>query len=458
MKLVSAGLGAALAIAWLAAPQNTPGVALNDLNWQEAERVLTPSAVVVLPLGLASQQNGPHLKLDAGERLARYLAQRVRAAADVVIAPALSYHLDPAYLEYPGSTSLTQNTARDMTVEIVRSLAKYGPRRFYVLNTSASALVALKNAADGLAADGILLGYTDMRYRLANARVDRQQTPVRGVAHADEIETSMMLFVDPAAVDMRRAVREYGAGTGAMTRQQDGRGMYSASGVAGDPTLATARKGEVLLNAVVTGALEDIEMIRTAPLPTAKTAPPPVPAPRPQAAARPADSLLPSGCTAGEERAIRTVGERFSSFWRQMDALKLAALFTGDADIRHPDGTIEKTRQVIYQDREELFRKREYRGSVHPVALNDIRCLASGVAVADGKWELRMEDAPVATGPAAAPNQSGRRRYSGLCTLFVTRIGDDWSIEAWRYTVDPPDGTQPPKTLKQPGFIGRGGH
>jgi hypothetical protein len=32
-----------------------------------------------------------------------------------------------------------------------------------------------------------------------------------------------------------------------------------------------------------------------------------------------------------------------------------------------------------------------------------------------------------------------------------------WSIQAWRYTVNPPDGEPPPTTLKQPGFLGRGG-
>ena len=36
---------------------------LQDLNWQEAEQVLTPDAVVLIPLGGASVEHGPHLKL-----------------------------------------------------------------------------------------------------------------------------------------------------------------------------------------------------------------------------------------------------------------------------------------------------------------------------------------------------------------------------------------------------------
>jgi uncharacterized protein (TIGR02246 family) len=209
------------------------------------------------------------------------------------------------------------------------------------------------------------------------------------------------------------------------------------------------------VEALVAGALEDIESIRSARLPIAKgTAPAPAPAP-PRLPQRPSEEKLPGGCTAGEERAIRAVGERFSYLWRQMDAESLARMFTPDGDMRHPDGTIERGPTVIFQNRLELFRRREYRGSVHPVQLNDIRCLAGGTAVADGKWELRFDD-------ARAPGPLGRglpraKRHSGWCTLVVVRGESTWGIQAWRYTVDPESGEPAPTTLKQPGFLGRGG-
>ena len=460
MRQVIAGLALAVVMAaglLSAQAPKAPGVVLGDLTWPEAEKALTPEAVVVIPLGVATVQHGPHLKLDNNERLARYLADRVRAVTDVVVAPPLTYHFYPTFLEYPGSTSISSNTARDMTADIVRTLAKYGPRRFYVLNTGVTTQFPLSDAAEAVADHGILLGYTDMRYRLQNARVQRQQKPMSGAAHADEVETSIMLFVDPSAVDMRKAVSEYGPGSGPMTRQKDAPGTFSASGVVGDPTLATREKGQIFVQAIVDGAVEDIEAIRTARLPIAKgTAPAPAPVPRPPAAARSADEKLPSGCTAGEERAIRAVGDRFSYLWRQMDAENIARMFTLDGDMRHPDGTIERTPTVIYQNRVELFRRREYRGSVHPVQLTDIRCLAGGTAVADGKWELRLDD-PAPAGPPLKGGLPPARRHAGLCTLVVINSGGGWAIQAWRYTVNPQDGTPPPTTLKQPGFLPRGG-
>src|SRR6187399_1680263 len=272
MRLALAGLGTAaiVASALPSAQQPRTGVTLGELTWQEAEAALTPASVVVIPLGGAAVEHGPHLRLDNGERLARYLAERVRSASDVVVAPALTYHFFPTFLEYPGSTSLSSNSARDLTVEIVRTLAKYGPRRFYVLNTGTTTMFPLKAAADVLADDGLLLGYTDMTYRLGSARIERQQTRPKGGAHADEIATSMMLFIDPSAVDMRKAVSEYGSGTGPLTRQKDSPGTFSSSGVVGDPTLATKQKGEALVQAVVSGVLDDLDAIRSARLPTAK--------------------------------------------------------------------------------------------------------------------------------------------------------------------------------------------
>ena len=458
MRQAMIGVGAAMAVAAGLAAQNpaAPGMMLAELTWQEAEKVLTPSSVVVLPLGVATVQHGPHLKLNNNERLARYLTSRVQAAVSVVIAPPLAYHFYPTFLEYPGSTSISSDTARDMTIDIVRSLAKYGPRRFYVLNTGVTTMFPLKEAAEALANHGILLGYTDLRYRLANARVVRHQTPVTGAAHADEIETSIMLFVDPSAVDMRKAVREYGPGSGPMTRQKDTPGTFSASGVVGDPTVATKEKGQAYVESLVAGAVEDIESLRTARLPIAKgSAPASAPAPQRQSPPRPSEEKMPNGCTAGEERAVRAVGERFSYLWRQMDAESLARMFTEDGDMRHPDGTIERSQPVLYQNRLELFRRREYRGSVHPVQLNDIRCLAGGSVIADGKWELRFDDTP-APGPLGR-GLSRAKRHSGWCTLVLVRGGSNWAIQAWRYTVDPDNGEPPPTTLKQPGFLGRGG-
>src|SRR4029453_16591284 len=120
------------------------GVLLEDLTWVEAEKVLTPDAVVVVPLGAAAKEHGPHLKLKNDWLIAEYLKNRILALSRVVIAPTINYHFYPAFVEYPGSTSLRVEVARDLVVDICRSLSRFGPRRFYILNTGISTVRALK--------------------------------------------------------------------------------------------------------------------------------------------------------------------------------------------------------------------------------------------------------------------------------------------------------------------------
>src|SRR3954466_6224234 len=138
------------------------GILLENLTWIEAEKVLTPESVVVIPLGAESKEHGPHLKLKNDFLIAEYLKKRVLQSSNVVIAPTINYSFYPAFLEYPGSTSLRLETARDIVIDICRSLSKFGPRRFYVLNTGISALRPLAVAQEILAAEGIVMRYLDL--------------------------------------------------------------------------------------------------------------------------------------------------------------------------------------------------------------------------------------------------------------------------------------------------------
>ena len=255
-------------------PRPDRGSLLENLTWPEAERALSPEAIVVIPVGAASLEHGPHLKLGTDLTLANHLARRISRDAAVVVAPAIGYHDFPGFAEYPGSVSLPNATAQTVTTEIVRSVSRYGPRRFYALNTTAAADRALGLAARTLAGTGILLRYTSIEAALQSASRTVRQQPAG--SHADEIETSMMLAIDPDAVDMSRAVRDIGpiASPLQLTRQPNGPGTYSASGTWGDPTLATKQKGQAVLDALVATIQSDLEDLRLSPLP-ANTAPPP---------------------------------------------------------------------------------------------------------------------------------------------------------------------------------------
>lgn len=441
LTVTVASAGSMLAWQPAAVPRQAPkGIVLEHLTWPEAEAVLRDDSVVVIPIGAASKEHGPHLKLRNDLSMAEYLTRRVVDASAVAVAPTLTYHFYPAFIEYPGSTSLSADTARSLTVEVVRSLARFGPRRFYALNTGISTRRPLEAAAQVLAAEGTLLTFTNLNTRLEpTASRLRQQ---EGGTHADEIETSMMLYIDPVAVDMSLAVKDYTPGSGPLTRRRGTEGTYSPTGIWGDPTLATREKGRLLVEALVSGILEDIEAVRRAtPPPVRQTQ---VTGPAAQGRPGPAggESTGPRPCTPGDERAIRQIGDAYTLHWNNADALELGRLWSPDGDMVHPDGRIERTRLVITTNRADQFSRREFRTSKHPLTLTMIRCVQADVAVADGRWELRnITDAA----GKALPD------FEGQSTLVVSRAGGAWKIDAYRYTIKPA-AVPLPTFLKRPGW------
>src|SRR5579872_2112779 len=250
-----------LALLTAAAFGQQRGIVLGELTWPEAERALKPDTVVVIPIGAESKEHGPHLKLKNDYLLAEYFKRKVLESADVVVAPTVNYHYYPAFVEYPGSTTLRLETARDLLVDICRGLSRYGPKRFYALNTGVSTVAALKLSAEILAADRIQFRYTDILQvgAAAEKRISRQECGT----HADEIETSLMLYIDPASVEMSKAVKDYHPSSkGGLTRDPKKSGVYSASGIFGDPTLASREKGEQMARAILEGILRDIDALR----------------------------------------------------------------------------------------------------------------------------------------------------------------------------------------------------
>ncbi len=251
------------------------GILLEEIVWPEAQALLAEDLVVVLPVGAATKEHGPHLPLGTdyfvADALRRALVQRVRCVA----LPAVSYGYYPAFREWPGSVSVEPAVFAAYVSDIVKSLAGQGWRRFLVLNTGVATTGPLDHACRELAAD--------LRLRVAMTRGlgEEAWASIRQEAagtHADEHETSIMLAVRPDLVDMRRAPSEImakppgfqtGAGRpplaslyGPMTARPGGPPeFFTASGAHGDAALATPEKGQIAWRAMVEDLVSVVEAL-----------------------------------------------------------------------------------------------------------------------------------------------------------------------------------------------------
>lgn len=231
------------------------GIYLQQQNWQSAEQWLNQEVVVVFPLGAAAKEHGPHLPMNTDAVTANWLAEQVRQRLPVVIAPLINASFYPAFVEYAGSISLQAETARDFIVESCLSLAAFGVKRFYVINNGVSTERPLAMAQTILQKHAVTLEYL----RLLNIV---EQLPAglfqqNWGSHADEHETSLMLHIAPELVDMSKAVDDGSEGEGLLSRIR-GQGIWSESGVYGQATLATADKGRVVAEALITKVIDDI--------------------------------------------------------------------------------------------------------------------------------------------------------------------------------------------------------
>ena len=231
------------------------GVRLSELSWEQAAEASGRYPVAMLPIGAGTKEHGPHLPCGTDLMVVEELARRVVEVAPVLLLPALAYGFFPAFVDWPGSVSIRPEYFAGMVADIVRSLARHGTRKFLLLDGGVSTHPPLRTLSYELHNElGVRVAVTNIV--ALGHEVRRAVAEQESGGHADEIETSCMLVIRPDLVRMDRTVKEIDPALPG-TRGEDsvrkftlaGK-MGTPNGVNGDPTLATAAKGERVLAAM----------------------------------------------------------------------------------------------------------------------------------------------------------------------------------------------------------------
>ncbi len=237
---------------------NKEAIRIENLTWIEVEKIISSDTIVIFAIGARTKEHGPHLPLNNDYILAESLIDMIKTHINGIIIPTIQYGYYPAFLEYPGSISISSNTFRDMIIDICKSMNGYGPYKFYIVNTGISTLNPLGEAKKTLKSMGIILKFLNLLDFDKTLPQDIFQQ--EGGTHADEIETSMMLYLAPDIVKMKLAVKDFDARPGlkGLSRIKTEKKHYSATGIYGDPTLANRDKGEFIVNRLVKYITEEI--------------------------------------------------------------------------------------------------------------------------------------------------------------------------------------------------------
>jgi creatinine amidohydrolase len=245
------------------------------LTWEEMNDAIAAQKVVVLPTG-STEQHGPHLPLDVDAFLVESVCLELgrRAADRVLVLPTVAFGLNRHHFDFPGTIHVEPEVFIALCFNITKSVAYHGFEKILIVNGHGSntPLVDLVARKTVLATSSLCAAVN--YYSLGVEAFSRvKETPV--MAHADEFETSLYLHLAPERVRKDRAVADNDlAGkymssdsTSPYVRFNDYWGRWTKVGVHGDPTAATAEKGKIIWEAVLSGLTELVDEFRAWPIP-----------------------------------------------------------------------------------------------------------------------------------------------------------------------------------------------
>lgn len=228
----------------------------SDLNQEEAKIYLKEEQMTaLLPIG-AIEVHGNHLPLDTDCCLAQAVAKKVEerlGGRNCVLLPCVPYGQVWSLGDVPGSIHIPDEVLGEYLYQIAKSLETAGIKKLAVINGHVGNGNAVK-AMMRKAYENIDMKIYQFTYPGAAdmiGKVCTSKRPHKIYFHADEIETSYMLYLCPEKVRMEQAVSqkitfpadyEY-----TPVRWSD----FMETAVLGDAAAADAEKGKRIIDAVV---------------------------------------------------------------------------------------------------------------------------------------------------------------------------------------------------------------
>jgi len=246
-----------------------------DLTWPEVREAVKAQRVVVLPVGTV-EQHGPHLPLDTDNLLVQSVCEEAarRAPEDALLMPVVSYGFNWHHIDFPGTIGIDATNLMNYLLDITRSVAYHGFRKILVVsghgsNTALCDLVARRTVMETEAICASFM-YGALGRDTVSEVVQSQ------VSHACEWETSLYLHVAPGRVQMDKAVKDIqsipskfmyrGILRPSPVSLMEWWSSFSDTGTVGDPTLASAEKGQRVFDATVEQMVLLIKEFRTRPI------------------------------------------------------------------------------------------------------------------------------------------------------------------------------------------------
>lgn len=198
--------------------------------------------------------HGPHLPLCTDYIIADALINEAMEEENIIKLPAIPFGYFPGFKDFAGSAFITEETTYNVLHDIVVNFITQGLQKILILNlgyTTENAVNKIKTFGAENFPDRIsVLHVREIRIPQETTRKIKQQSG----SHADEIETSLMLHIQPNCVYMDRI----------PTKEKDRRTQFEKNCIIGDPSAANKALGSELFNVyknALTSVIRDISSL-----------------------------------------------------------------------------------------------------------------------------------------------------------------------------------------------------
>ncbi len=226
-----------------------------DLTAEELRAKAATDAIVVLPVA-SIEQHGPHLPVGVDTILCSGVCKAAAERADdvdVVVAPTLWCGMAEHHMAFGGTFTFDIPTYRAVLLSFLKSIERHGFHRVLIVNGHGGNIAALTAFLPDFARETRLHVEATTYFMLAQDAFPPLLEDQKGVQHACEVETSMMMVLAPGSVREPRLPEAFGARDGlpgrpTVSSHRSFREM-TKTGVIGDARRATSQKGQACLDA-----------------------------------------------------------------------------------------------------------------------------------------------------------------------------------------------------------------
>jgi creatinine amidohydrolase len=187
-----------------------PTVFLGEMTNPEVEAFLARHHTVIIPTG-ATEQHGPHGPLLTDVLIPQEIARRVALQVGAVVAPPINYALSYPHVGFTGMVHIRIPTFMALVADLCASFSASGFKRIIFLNGHYDNTYAIAygcaDAADRMPKDAkaFPINYWD---GLTPDEI-AEFSGLKNGLHANAAETSAVLAINPALVDLERANAEF---------------------------------------------------------------------------------------------------------------------------------------------------------------------------------------------------------------------------------------------------------